>query len=119
MSWKLLASVSSSRLARLHKATLNLGRLMQVAGELHLAEAHLRIALSYEPKNVTALFNLGVALEDLGRIDEARAAYEQGVTAEPEFADAQYNLARLLEQAGEAQAALRHLETYRTLTGSS
>jgi tetratricopeptide (TPR) repeat protein len=100
-------------------ARINLGRLLQLAGDLHLAEAHFRIALSYDPTNATALFNLGVVLEDLGRKDEARGTYSKAIAADASFADSYYNLARLLEQAGDSHAALRHLETYRELTESS
>ncbi|HXV75297.1 MAG TPA: tetratricopeptide repeat protein [Candidatus Polarisedimenticolaceae bacterium] len=100
-------------------ARINLGRLLQLVGDLHLAEAHFRIALSYEPSNATALFNLGVALEDLGRVGEARRAYGEAIAADETFADAHYNLARLFEQTGDSQAALRHLKIYRRLTESS
>jgi tetratricopeptide (TPR) repeat protein len=97
-------------------ARINLGRLLQLAGEVQLAEAHFRIALTYQPTNATALFNLGVALEDQGRLGEARQAYAATISADATFADAHFNLARLLEQLGERQAALRHLKTYRKLT---
>ena len=96
-------------------ARINLGRMLQLAGEVHLAEAHFRIALTYQPANATALFNLGVALEDQGRLADARPAYAAAISADPTFADAHFNLARLLEQVGENQAALRHLKTYRKL----
>ena len=96
-------------------ARINLGRLLQLAGDIHLAEAHFRIALTYRPTHATALFNLGVALEDQGRLAEARQAYAATISADPTFADAYFNLARLLEQFGEGQAALRHLKTYRKL----
>ena len=35
-------------------ARINLGRLLQLAGDVHLAEAHLRIALTYQPTHATA-----------------------------------------------------------------
>jgi tetratricopeptide (TPR) repeat protein len=101
------------------EARINLGRMLQLEGDLHLAEAHFRIALSYDPGNVTARFNLGVALEDQGRFEEARVTYVDAISIEPDFADAHYNLARLLEQAGESQDALRHLNTYRKLVDSA
>jgi tetratricopeptide (TPR) repeat protein len=89
--------------------------MLQLAGEGHLAEAHFRIALTYQPMNPTAHFNLGVALEDQGRLPDARKSYAATISADPTFADAYFNLARLLEQLGESQAALRHLKTYRKL----
>ena len=100
-------------------ARINLGRLLQLAGEVNLAEAHFRIALSYQPTNATAQFNLGVALEDQGRLGEARRAYAAAISAESTFADAHFNLARLLEQLGEGAAALRHLKIYSKLTEPS
>ena len=97
-------------------ARLNLGRLLHVAGEVHLAEAHFRIGLTYDPGNATARFNLGVVLEDQGRRDEARQAYLDAITADPQYADAYFNLSRLYEQGGDERTALRHLKTYRGLT---
>jgi Flp pilus assembly protein TadD len=97
-------------------ARVNLGRLLHVAGELHLAEAHFRIALTYDPRNVTALFNLGVALEDQRRFDLARQAYVDAIAVDPDYADAYFNLARLCEQAGDKGAAVQYLSRYRKLT---
>ncbi len=98
------------------EARLNLGRLLHESGQVHLAEAHFRIALTYDGRNGTALFNLGVALEDQGRTEEARRTYLDAISVDPECADAYFNLARLYERSGEGQAALRHLKTYRELT---
>lgn len=98
------------------EARINLGRLLQLAGDLHLAEAHFRIALSYDADNATALFNLGVTLEDQKRLDEARTSYLAAIEADAGLADAYFNLARLLEQAGDSQGALRHLKNFRKLT---
>ncbi len=97
-------------------ARVNLGRLLHVAGELHLAEAHFRIALTYDPRNVTALYNLGVSLEDQKRFELARQAYLDAIAIDPEYADAYFNLARLCEQAGDKGAALQYLSRYRKLT---
>jgi tetratricopeptide (TPR) repeat protein len=98
------------------EARVNLGRLLHVAGELHLAEAHFRIALTYDPRNVTALYNLGVSLEDQRRFDLAQQAYLDAIAIDPEFADAYFNLARLCEQAGDRAPALQYLSRYRKLT---
>ena len=92
-------------------AHVNIGRLLQEAGEYQRAEAHYHQALHVEPDNVLASFNLGTLLEDMGRIDDAISAYKQA----PAFADAHYNLSRLYELVGDHSEALKHLKTYRNL----
>ena len=94
-------------------AHVNLGRLLQAAK----AAEHYRSALQARPGDGTAAFNLGVALEDLGRRAEAIDAYQYAITADPTCADAHYNLSRLYEHLGQGAPALRHLRTYRALTG--
>jgi tetratricopeptide (TPR) repeat protein len=96
-------------------AHVNLGCLEHEAGRLDLAERHYRAALATRPADPTAAFDLGVVLEDLGRLDEARAAYEQALRAEPDSADAHYNLARLYDRLGDTPAAIRHLQSWRSL----
>lgn len=100
-------------------ARVNLGRLLQEAGQARAAETHYRLALVTEPRNATAAFNLGVALEDLGRAEEAIRAYEQALACDPASADAHFNAARLYERTGRKAAAFRHLKAYRVLTRRS
>jgi len=92
-------------------AHVNMGRLMQEAGQYETAEHHYKKALAAEPENVLAAFNLGTLYEDMGRIREAIEAYESASS----FADAHYNLSRLYELVGEHAEALKHLKTYRSL----
>ncbi len=92
-------------------AHVNIGRLMQEAGEYQTAEEHYNKAISAEPENVLAAFNLGTLLEDMGRIQDAIIAYKKASS----FADAHYNLSRLYELVGQHTEALKHLKTYRTL----
>lgn len=96
-------------------ARVNLGRLLQEAGEALEAVGQYLAALASDPAHPTAAFNLGTALEDLGRAGDAIAAYERALEADPDFADAHYNLALLYERAGRKRDALRHLKTYRVL----
>lgn len=101
-------------------ALTNLGRLLQEDGELEAAVVHYRRALESAGGDApTAAFNLGLALEDLGRVRAAADAYETALTADPGFADAHYNLSGLYERAGDRVSALRHLKSYRALTGGS
>jgi len=92
-------------------------RLLHEAGEAASAAEHYRRALEARPDDGTAAFNLGVALEDLGRRAEAIAAYQLAISTDPHCADAHYNLSRLYEHLGQGAPALRHLRTYRALTG--
>ena len=92
-------------------AHVNIGRLLQEAGESAAAEQHYNLALSAEPDNVLAAFNLGTLFEDMGRLDDAISAYKRASS----LADAHYNLSRLYELVGEHGEALKHLKTYRSL----
>ena len=92
-------------------AHVNLGRLLQEAGEFDAAEEHYNHALTSEPDNVLAAFNLGTLFEDMGRVEDAINAYKGASN----LADAHYNLSRLYELVGEHAEALKHLKTYRSL----
>ncbi|MBD3649485.1 MAG: tetratricopeptide repeat protein, partial [Pseudomonadales bacterium] len=92
-------------------AHVNMGRLLQEAGEYETAEKHYHRALKADEDNVLAAFKLGTLYEDMGRIQQAIDAYKQAAS----FADAHYNLSRLYELVGEHAQALKHLKTYRNL----
>jgi tetratricopeptide (TPR) repeat protein len=98
-------------------ARINLGRLLQAAGEPERAVEQYRAALDADPVNPTAAFNLGTALEATGREEEAIAAYRQALRASPRLADAHYNLSCLYQRTGHKLAALVHLKRYRELLG--
>lgn len=102
-------------------AHLNLGRLLherREAGDLAAAEGHYRLAADHRPGDATAWFNLGVVLQDLGRPEEAAAFYERSLAADPGLADAHFNLAGLCSESGDRARALRHLKSYKSLTGA-
>ena len=94
-------------------AHVNIGRLLQEAGENEVAEEHYNQALTAEPDNVLAAFNLGTLFEDVGRLEDAISAYKRASN----LADAHYNLSRLYELVGEHAQALKHLKAYRNLIG--
>ncbi len=96
-------------------AHVNLGRLLQLAGQMNDAAQHYRDALRHAPTHATAAFNLGTLLEDQGKFPEAIAAYKRAIAIDDRLADAHFNLSRLYEKAGQRQAAFRHLRTYREL----
>jgi DNA-binding transcriptional MerR regulator len=96
-------------------AHVNLGRLLQCAGDLVEAVRHYRVALDADPCHATAAFNLGTALEALGLWEEAISAYRLTLSVDPARADAHYNLSRLYQQTGHKLAAMVHLKRYREL----
>jgi tetratricopeptide (TPR) repeat protein len=103
--------------AAMTDAHINLGRLMHERGDTATALQCYETALTLRPLDPLAAFNLGVALEDADRLDEAAAAYQRAIDADPRAADAHYNLAGVFERLGDRAAALRHLRTYKKLTG--
>ena len=98
-------------------ARINLGRLLQQAGDLRAAEQLYRHPACLT--DAVALFNLAVLLEDAERPAEAIESYTAALAIDPQLADAHYNLARLHELQGNAAHTLRHLRMYRTLAGKS
>jgi len=98
-------------------AYINLGRLLHERGDTPAALQAYETALQLRPGDALAAFNLGVALEDAGRLDDAANAYRRAIDADPRAADAHYNLAGVFERLGDRAAALRHLRTYKKLTG--
>jgi len=98
-------------------AFVNLGRLLHERGDRAAALQAYESALALAPDDAVAAFNLGVALEDAERLGDAAAAYQRAIAADPRAADAHYNLAGVFERLGDRAAALRHLRTYKKLTG--
>ena len=99
-------------------ALVNLGRILHQDGNPAAAAELYRRALD-AGRHATAAFNLGVALEDLGLDSDARDAYRTALAIDETFADAHFNLSKLHERLGDSLAALRHLRSYRFLTGGS
>lgn len=98
-------------------AHLNLGRLLHETSGAAAAEPCYRRALSVRPDDPTALFNLGVALQDLDRPHEAIEIYEKALELDPGLADAHFNLAVIYEKLGRMKAVIRHLKSYKKLSG--
>jgi tetratricopeptide (TPR) repeat protein len=96
-------------------AHVNLGRLLQLAGQIEQAIEHYRVSVKAAGSDPTAAFNLGTALEQLGRWNDALAAYRRAIATDGSFADAHFNIARLYEQLGRRTEAIRHLRAYKRL----
>jgi DNA-binding transcriptional MerR regulator len=96
-------------------AHVNLGRLLQLAGQIEEAIEHYRLSIRAASSDPTGAFNLGTALEELGRWNDALKAYRQAIDVDSSFADAHFNLARLYEQLGSRTEAIKHLRIYKRL----
>jgi tetratricopeptide (TPR) repeat protein len=92
-------------------AHVNLGRLLQLRGDLKGAKRRYERALDLVPSHQLALYNLGTVFDELNELDSA-ADYYRRASAVP---DAHYNLARICEILGDELSARRHMRSYRRL----
>jgi tetratricopeptide (TPR) repeat protein len=95
-------------------AHVNLGRLMQLKGNLQLAKRHYEKALAAVANHQLAYYNLGTVFDELDEVDKAADYYRRA----PSVPDAHYNLARICELKGDELAAQRHMRSYRSLLDS-
>ncbi len=92
-------------------AHVNLGRLMQLRGNLKQAKRHYERALSVAPNHQLALYNLGTVFDELNEMESAAEFYRRA----PAVPDAHFNLSRISELRGDELAARRHMRDYRRL----
>jgi tetratricopeptide (TPR) repeat protein len=92
------------------EASINLGRLLHLSGELEAAETVYRAA---EQVSAMLAFNLALLLEDLRRDQEAVRAYREALALEPTFHEAHFHLGMLHERMKMPREALKHLLAYR------
>ena len=96
-------------------AHVNLGRLLQLKGNLKKAKRHYQKALEAIANHQLAYYNLGTVFDELDEPDQAAEYYRRA----PSVPDAHYNLARILELKGDELAAQRHMKRYRRLLDTS
>ena len=92
-------------------AHVNLGRLLQLHGDIKRARRHYERALVVVPNHQLALYNLGTVFDELNEFDAAAEYYQRA----PAVPDAHYNLSRIFEILGDELAARRHMRNYRRL----
>lgn len=92
-------------------AYVNLGRLLQLQGDLKRAKRHYEEALGLVPNHQLAFYNLGTVFDELNELDSAAEYYLRA----PAVPDAHFNLARIFELLGDELAARRHMRRYREL----
>jgi serine/threonine-protein kinase len=85
---------------------MNLGRMLQDAGQLDEAIACLQKVIALDPKYAVAHSNLGVALAAKGRVDEAIACHQKAIELDPNLAGAHSNLGVMLKAKGQLDEAL-------------
>lgn len=92
------------------EASINLGRLQHLNGELVAAEKTYRAA-----RHASAIlsFNLALLLEDLQRDEEAARAYQEALAQEPTMHEAHLHLGLLHERGQRPREALMHLLAFR------
>jgi tetratricopeptide (TPR) repeat protein len=92
------------------EASINLGRLLHLNGELEAAERTYRAA---RHASATLSYNLGLLLEDLQRDEDAARAYQEALAQEPAMYEAHLHLGLLHERRQRPREALRHLLAFR------
>lgn len=92
-------------------AHVNLGRLLQLKGNLKQAKRHYEKALAAVANHQLAYYNLGTVFDELDQVEQAAEYYRRA----PSVPDAHYNLARIFELKGDELTAQRHMKNYRKL----
>ena len=92
-------------------AHVNLGRLLQIKGDLKRAKRHYERALKAVSSHQLAYYNLGTIFDELDELEQATRYYRRA----PGVPEAHYNLARIFEVKGDELSAQRHLRRYRQL----
>ena len=92
-------------------AHVNLGRLLQLKGDLKSAKRHYEMALQIAADHQLAFYNMGTVFDELEEVDKAAEFYRLALAVP----DAHYNLARISEIKGDEVSALRHMRHYRKL----
>lgn len=92
-------------------AHVNLGRLMQLKGNLKFAKRHYELALAAVSNHQLAFYNLGTVYDELDDMEKAAEYYRRA----PAVPDAHFNLSRIYQMRGDEISALRHMRQYREL----
>jgi tetratricopeptide (TPR) repeat protein len=100
------------------KAHFNLATVYMQRGELSLAEAHIRQALSLKPDFAEAHANLGTLLDHTGRGVEALRLLEEATSRDPQNAVYHYNLGLAYAKRLDLEAAREEFQNALTLDPS-
>jgi hypothetical protein len=78
---------------------------------------HFKMAVKLDESSAEVHYNLGLAYFKTGNLNEAVGAFKGALRIDPAMADGHYNLALAYHRLYEPEAAHRHFNTYRALTG--
>ncbi len=92
-------------------AHVNLGRLLQLAGNLKLAKHHYELAIKFSAEHQLAFYNLGTIYDELDEVGKAAEYYRHALS----IPDAHFNLSRISEIQGDQLSAVRYMRNYREL----
>jgi len=92
-------------------AYVNLGRLLQLSGDVMKAKHNYLLALDLNTDHQLALYNLGTVYDELEDLDSALEFYRRARSVP----DAHFNLARISELRGDELSARRHIREYRRM----
>lgn len=87
-------------------AQLNMGMVLEQAGQFDDAMAHYAASVRLHPDRPEAHNNLGALLARQGKVDEAIAQYREALQANPDFAEAHTNLGAALAGRMQLDAAI-------------
>lgn len=92
-------------------AALNLGAILQGAGQLQDAQSLYQQVIQTDPTLALGHYNLGMVLKAQGQFAPAIAAYQQALTHAPDYAPAHQNLGVVQLKLGQVTAALAAFRT--------
>jgi tetratricopeptide (TPR) repeat protein len=101
------------------EAYFNLGNVLRLMGQPHLATEAYHSAISQDPLMATAWYNLADIQEEQGEILQAIHSLLRALEACPAYADAHFNLALCYEKVEQERDAARHWTAYLKLDPSS
>ena len=86
----------------------NLGAELLKRGETDEAIAHLREAVTMQPRYTSARINLGAALAEDGKLEDAVSNYKEALAFAPDNPKLHFNLGAALAQQGNLDQAVTH-----------
>ena len=92
-------------------AHVNLGRLLQLEGDLERARQHYGFALAVDIDHQIARYNLGTLYDKAGQLEQAIRCYRMA----PEVANAHYNLSRIYQSQNDEDLADHHMHLFRQM----
>ena len=111
-------SVTENQYPSFSDAHNNLGRALELKGDIGAAIIHYKNAIKINPKENTGYYNIGEILSSISRFEEAKIYYKAAIThyktaikSSPNDANVYVNLGYFFEKTGNIDAAITHYKT--------